>query len=120
MKNLDKNGIWKPFTWTELSEAPRLRACLGTGTGGMLIRKAVFDKVPAPWFHWGEFSDDLFFCKKASAYGFPIYVDLDTPIGHTTIMNVWPGSKPDVAVEIEIDWLRLGLADDSNINEPPS
>ena len=61
-KTMDADGVrLNPWTWTDLARQPRLVPCLATGTGGMLIRHEVFAKIPAPWFHWGEYSDDIFF-----------------------------------------------------------
>lgn len=101
-----------PYSWTEMFSGPRLRQVAAAGTGGMLIRKTVTDAIEAPWFHWGEFSDDMFFCLKAGAAGFPIHVDAQAPIGHTTTINIWPGSQQAGAL-LQLDWLKLQLADDS-------
>lgn len=63
------------------------------GGAGMLIRRQVFEKIPRPWFanrgveRQGE---DLFFCDQVHAAGMSIYVDLDTWMGHITMIEVWP------------------------------
>ena len=58
--------------------------CAGIGTGCMLIRTSILDKIPEPWFYEpdevfvdGEVTratgtDDLYFCKKVSDAGFKI------------------------------------------------
>ena len=104
--------LWVPYTWTALRNGPSVRLVAGAGTGGMLIRRDVFDHIPKPWFHWGEFSDDLYFCQKATAAGYPIYVDTQTPIGHTTTINIWPGVQRPGA-RLQLDWLNVEIADDS-------
>lgn len=60
------------------------------GTGGILIKREVFEKLKYPWFetwydettpdkHW---SVDFDFCVKAKAAGFKIFVDPDAAMGH--------------------------------------
>lgn len=60
------------------------------GTGGMLIKRHVLEKIKAPQFetwyakdgtdkHW---SVDFDFCKKAKAEGFKIHVDPAITMGH--------------------------------------
>jgi hypothetical protein len=64
-----------------------------TGSGGMLIRRGVFEDLPDPWFvHGGKerSGEDLAFCETLSRKGIPRFVDLDTPMGHITPMEVWP------------------------------
>ena len=61
------------------------------GMGVMLISRKVFEKLSEPWFEttWrtdkrGYIGEDVFFCRKASAAGFKIYIDHDVSkeIGH--------------------------------------
>jgi Glycosyl transferase family 2 len=61
------------------------------GTSGMLIRKKVLDAIEEPWFvlENGQ-SEDVGFCKKATAAGFKIHVDMSAPLGHTTTAILWP------------------------------
>lgn len=69
------------------------------GGAGMLIRRQVFDKIPRPWFsnrgpeRQGE---DIAFCERVTEAGMSIYVDLDTPMGHITTIEVWPKFRPDL------------------------
>jgi hypothetical protein len=56
------------------------------GTGFILIKRTVFEKLPMPWFlHTSPekgLSEDLYFCSKAKENGFKIYVDTTVKIGH--------------------------------------
>lgn len=66
-----------------------------TGNAGMLIRRSVFDRLPAPWFEVGQVdrelrSSDLHFCRKLHEAGIGLYLDCDNPIGHILDMAVWP------------------------------
>lgn len=64
------------------------------GTGGMLIRRDVFDMMPYPWFESGKtakdhIGEDLYFCTKAKQLGFRVFVDSDTRTGHITKSTLW-------------------------------
>jgi len=61
------------------------------GMGVMLIKRNVFEKLTEPWFEtpWrtdkrGYIGEDIFFCRKAQAAGYKIYIDHDVSkeIGH--------------------------------------
>jgi len=62
----------------------------GGGTAGMLIRREVFEAIDPPWFEYGTISEDLIFCDKAKAAGFPLYCDLSARLGHITTAVAWP------------------------------
>lgn len=56
---------------------------LTVGTGIMLIKSSVFAKLPKPWFSqpWlangNQQGEDVYFCQKARAHGFSIYISHD-------------------------------------------
>jgi hypothetical protein len=56
------------------------------GTGFILIKRSVFEKLSEPWFlHTNPskgLSEDLYFCNKAQENGFKIFVDTTVKIGH--------------------------------------
>ena len=56
------------------------------GTGCMLIKMSVFDKIPRPWFAFGDpeaqIGEDIFFCRKAQEYGYKIWADPSVEILH--------------------------------------
>lgn len=69
------------------------------GTGCVLIRRAVFDKVSFPWFRWGEYwtpgiaelqqqSDDLDFCTRADEAGFQVWANGDIRCGHVKPVDI--------------------------------
>ena len=81
---------------------------LAAGGGGMLIKRAVFDAFPDPWWetHWAypkpgdqgfptRSTEDFDFCKKAEDAGFEVWCDLDCPVGHQTMFTLWPVRQPD-------------------------
>lgn len=59
------------------------------GTGAMLIRRGVFERMPEPWFVRGEMTEDLIFCAAQDGL---IYCDLGARVGHMTTVAVWPAS----------------------------
>lgn len=92
LKDIDVNG--KP-TWYPVSlvGAPRegLVEVVAAGSSGMLIRSEVFRETPEPWFEkTGIGSEDITFCERAIAAGFPIALDLGAPMGHMGTVAIWP------------------------------
>jgi hypothetical protein len=70
------------------------------GNAGMLIHRDVLLKMPEPWWEGGKIdpsklTEDLYFCEKARALGFPVYVDTEHNIGHITSVSLWPSWKDD-------------------------
>lgn len=70
---------------------------VGSGTGCLLIRRAVWEAVPRPWFRCGQISpevlsEDLDFCLRAAEAGFPPYLDPGTLVGHAVDFLLWPGA----------------------------
>jgi hypothetical protein len=77
MATADKKEKDKPFK------------CKSLPTGFMLIKLAVFDKVPTPWFlfEWNDggkmvFSEDVYFCRKAIEVGFGVWCDPTINVKH--------------------------------------
>ena len=63
------------------------------GTGGMLVRRGVFEQMGDPWFRRDEpHTEDMIFCVEC---GVPIHVDLGAKLGHMTTAAVWPTEAKD-------------------------
>lgn len=63
--------------------------CNVVGTGFMLIKLSVFDKIPEPWFQFGRRADgtlawgeDAFFCQQAIKSGFDVWADPTLNVKH--------------------------------------
>ncbi len=56
------------------------------GTGCLLIKREVFEKMPRPWFGLGTpdqwLGEDVFFCKRAKESGFEVWIDPMLEVGH--------------------------------------
>jgi len=74
-----------------MPESTGLQEVESIGMGVMLISRKVFHSLSEPWFEtpWrtdkrGYIGEDVFFCRKATAAGFKIYIDHDVSkeIGH--------------------------------------
>jgi len=73
-----------------------LESVSSVGMGVMLVKSEVFDKIGLPYFMIGfsmknqEFTgEDIFFCRKARAAGFDVYVDhdLSKEVKHTGTLD---------------------------------
>jgi hypothetical protein len=62
------------------------------GTGVILIRRRVFERIPGPnWFESTTERDNvLTFCHKAREHGCGIFCDMSTRVGHLTQAVIWP------------------------------
>lgn len=63
--------------------------CKALGTGFLLIKLSVFDKIPEPWFQFGRdamgelvYGEDTYFCQQAIKAGFDVWCDPDVKVSH--------------------------------------
>lgn len=89
VKMLDKNGnLPMDGGNREFELGAGLTKVGGSGTGFMLIKMSVFDKLKKPYFReWQDennvhHTEDIDFCTKARKEGFNIWVNPTIPIGH--------------------------------------
>lgn len=85
-----------PFDPGSLTGHVRVAA---VGTGGMMVRSHVFTALEKPWFRCGQIDprylqEDIEFCRRVRGAGFSIGLDLSTPMGHITPMEIWPARDP--------------------------
>lgn len=87
-----------------LLEDQALRPAVAVGTGCLLVRRAVFDAVPRPWFRVGQIpggedllAEDLNFCLRAAQVGFPTFLDPGVRVGHETRVTLFPGDAQVMA-----------------------
>jgi hypothetical protein len=95
---LKRHPPHEPIVWEDSPTAmsvvprgsPRLIEVQSLGAGGTLYRRTVFESMPGPWFEGILGVEDTNFAAKCKAKGFKLYVDMATPVGHTTPMVIWP------------------------------
>lgn len=90
-----ENGRTLPLPLSQQAEDGLVEIAAG-GCAGMLIRRDVLDALDtdrAPWFEYGDQSEDVLFCFKAKRAGFSLYTDLSVRLGHITTAVVWPAVK---------------------------
>jgi len=81
-------GEYTPIEkWTEGANWIKADAI---GMGCCLIKREVFEKIPAPWFVWNQAnpSEDFFFCEKAAKYGYEVRVFTDIKCSHVGMLKV--------------------------------
>jgi len=72
------------------------------GAAFLYIETDVLNKIQDPWFERTDrLGEDYDFCEKARKAGFPIFVDLDLPIGHITQAVVWPGADGEPEIRMK-------------------
>ena len=52
------------------------------GAACMLVHRRVLEKMKDPWFTWGDYGEDIMFCRGAQEAGFKIWCDSDLVVGH--------------------------------------
>jgi hypothetical protein len=83
----------------------------GGFTGGhcLLIRREVFEAMEPPWFSNRKGYEDRFFCEKAIAAGFPLYVDRSVVAGHVWGEEAQLGALDFLAWDMVTDWETMGF-----------
>lgn len=101
---------YKTYSWQTLDQHAGLFEVGRCGRAGMLVKREVFEAIPAPWFQLGqagnpeEPNEDVYFCRRAREAGYKILVDLELFNGHTAPCTVWPYRGPDGRFAIRLQW----------------
>ena len=79
---------------TDITPTDTLFRCNALGTGFLLIKLSVFEKIPIPWFNFGRdenaelvYGEDTFFCRKAIEAGFDVWADPNLGVKHIGEFN---------------------------------
>lgn len=85
-RQLPLESVVKPLIEGQTTLPTELFEAESVGTGVILIKTEVFNKIDAPWFEFtydGErIGEDVNFCRKARAAGYKIWVDPTIPVKH--------------------------------------
>ena len=92
-----------------LANQQGLQAVEAAGSGIMLVRRRVFERIESPWFERkGELGEDFHFCLKARAAGCGVFCDFGLAAGHVTPMAVWPTRQPNGRWATTYSYMHLG------------
>ena len=94
---MDENGKYKDpsnHTAWQMKVPEELFECFAIGTGIILIKMEVFEKIKKPWFKFNMHKDgymiegeDAWFCSQAKKVGYKIYCEPSVKVGHIGEMN---------------------------------
>lgn len=102
---------YRGYTWTDLDGLSGLQPVPTYGGPGVVIKRHVLDTLGDPWFQClpGEHpNEDLSFFARCRAQGFQPYVDLETPLGHSTSLTLYPHRLADAAWGIRL-WSNMDI-----------
>lgn len=97
------NGEMKKVGFDFLPKNPglvRLPKDIYTGNAGMLVKRAVFERIEFPWLEQGQLTPgrggfDLYLCKRLHELDIPIFLDTENVLGHMTHVALWPKRHKD-------------------------
>lgn len=93
------------------------------GTGVLMVRRSVFEALPAPWFLLGQIDpvqmmEDVYFARNVRAAGFRIAIDVDHAAGHTAPFTVWPSTKENCVLLADQRGHTLAIPADALVRIP--
>lgn len=101
------NGTLKPFLLDQVTGPTTLTEVRGASVTGMLVRRAVFEAMGAPWFRMTEdLPEDVYFCERARELGFQVYVDTSSRLSTLSVAEITPthkGNRWELAVDVGSD-----------------
>lgn len=104
--------LFRHYTWDDLDGASGLLTLPPSGRcgrAGMLVKREVFDAIPAPWFELGQTNpeepgEDYWFVGKCQAAGIPIACDVEQPYGHIAPCIATPCRDGNGRWGIRLQW----------------
>ena len=63
------------------------------GAGALLVRREALEAIEPPYFQYPQgfvFDEDVYFCRKLKAAGYPVLVDPRVQVGHMATVPVTP------------------------------
>ena len=107
--------VW--YTWDDLKGQTGLIEVMAGPGSGLLIHRSVLDRLEPPWFVMGKYSpeltsEDFYFyqrLRELTQPRVPIYVDLDTRLGHIAPVETRPELDDEGRWRITHQWMT-GMA----------
>jgi hypothetical protein len=97
----------------DFPESHGIHPVYAAGASGMLVQRVVYETLSDPWYELGQsdhVGEDLWFAHKAQQAGFPVYVDLDSRLGHLAPFAIWPDViNEQWATSIRRDWCAVAI-----------
>jgi len=114
---------WQSIPWTEIDGKKGLFGPVwAAGGSGILVARTLTDRMADPWFALGQFkgkkdecNEDMYFYDQVRKAGVPIYVDLDSRLGHSAPCTVFAEQDEQGLWYIILLWensekIKLGLS----------
>ena len=75
------------------------------GTGCLLIRREVLQRIPDPWFTVGQVDperagEDTWFSKTLRQVGVPMALHCGVRVGHQTVATIWPDPGSGIVLSL--------------------
>jgi GT2 family glycosyltransferase len=89
-KRFKKDAVdtYEDIPLKEIRESEQLMEIDGVGFGCVLTKVDVFRNIKKPWFRYSPaMGEDIYFCRKAQAKGYKVYLDTSILCGHIGAVN---------------------------------
>ena len=84
----DKVDTYGDIPLKEIRETETLMEVDGIGFGCVLTKVDIFRNIRKPWFKYStKMGEDIYFCRKAQAKGYKIFLDTSILCGHVGNVN---------------------------------
>jgi hypothetical protein len=91
-----EDGTTSPLLLNQVTGPSSLIEVRGASVTGMLVRRAVFEAMGAPWFRVTEtVPEDVFFCQRALELSFQPYIDTESRLSTLSVAAITPRHKGD-------------------------
>jgi GT2 family glycosyltransferase len=89
-KRFKKDAVdtYEDIPLKEIRESEQLMEIDGVGFGCVLTKVDMFRNIKKPWFKYApKMGEDIYFCRKAQAKGYKVYLDTSILCGHIGAVN---------------------------------
>lgn len=98
-----ENDQYSPLDLRSVGENALVKVA-GVGSGGLLVRREVFEALDPPWFLYTEnFGEDLYFSGQCGEAGIQLVVDTACRMGHlipAAVTPAWFGDRWGTGIQL--------------------